>query len=208
MGGTEHLRRPHGWARAKPLLALAAAAFLSLPCPAVADDAFGIDELKFGVLAHSVGGHEHGVDINGEVLFVSPVVPDALPGLPLRPLLFPVFSPRPDIGFEANTAGQTSQFYLGLTWTWVLARDLLRAGDGIDFSLGFGPAFNNGEIRSPSPARNSLGSNVLFHTSGELGYRLNPRYEVSLFFDHSSNAGFARENEGQNDAGVRFGITF
>ncbi len=188
--------------------AFAAAGFFLSPPPARAANAFGIDELKLGVLAHSVGGHESGADLNGELLFLSPVPTDIFPGLPLRPLLLPALTPRPDIGFEANTAGQTSQVYFGLTWTWVLIRDLFRPGDGIDAGIGFGPAFNNGEIRSPTPERNSLGSNVLFHVSGEIGYRISPRYEVSFYFDHVSNAGFATENEGQNDAGARFGINF
>jgi lipid A 3-O-deacylase len=209
MEGAKHFRRVRGGARAGLLPALAAAGFLLPASTAGAANALGIDELKFGVLAHSVGGHEEdSVDLNGEVLFLSPVPPAALAGVPLRPLLLPLLTPRPDIGFEANTAGETSQVYFGLTWTWLLARDLFRTGDGIDVGIGFGPAFNNGKIRSPTVDRNSLGSNVLFHTSGELGYRLSPRYEVSLFFDHVSNAGLARENEGQNDAGVRFGISY
>lgn len=188
---------------------LAAAGFLLASPQAGATNAFGIDQLKLGVLAHSVGGHELGsVDLNAELLFVSPVSTKALAGLPLRRFSLPFFRPRPDIGFEVNTAGETSQAYFGVTWTWLLLRNLLRPGDGIELDLGFGPAFNNGEIRSPTVSRNSLGSNVLFHTSGEIGYRITPRYVVSVYFDHVSNAGFARENEGQNDAGVRFGIRF
>jgi hypothetical protein len=95
-----------------------------------------------------------------------------------------------------------------LTWTRLLARDLLRPGDGLDFSIGFGPSFNNGSIGSRRPDRKSLGSHVLFHGSLELGHRITPRYEVSAYFDHSSNAGFAEKNESLNDAGFRLGIRF
>lgn len=190
------------------LLALAAAVFLRPPA-AHAASAFGIDEVKLGVLAHSLGGKEPGsVDLNGEILFVSPVPKTALSGVPLRPILVPFLMPRPDAGFDLNTAGKTSQVYFGLNWTWPLFRNLFQPGDAVDASFGFGPAFNNGLIRSPTNYRNSLGSNVLFHTSGEFSYRFSSGYEVSLYYEHVSNAGLARENEGQNDAGMRFGIFF
>jgi hypothetical protein len=176
---------------------LTAAASVLSPAPAAADPAF-IDEVKLGILAHDVhflGGKEEGADINGEILFRSPVDAAKLSGVALPRLLLPLLTPRPDIGFEANTASETSQVYLGLTWTWLLARDLLRAGDGLDLGLSFGPSFNNGEIQASNPfVRESLGSHVLFRGSIELGYRITPRYEVSLFFDHESNAGLAKEN--------------
>ncbi|MGH7096332.1 MAG: acyloxyacyl hydrolase [Stellaceae bacterium] len=182
-----------------------------LPGPAGAQEQryLALDEVKFAVLAHDVGfaeGKESGADINGEVLFASPVRDAVANTVPfyLRWLI----QPRLDFGFEANTAGQTSQGYFGLTWTWLLARNLLRSGDGIDFSIGIGPSFNNGLIRSTRPNRKSLGSHVLFHPSLELGYRITPRYEVSAYFDHVSNAGFARENQSINDAGLRFGFRF
>jgi lipid A 3-O-deacylase len=168
-----------------------------------------LDEVAFGVLAHDVGfagGREGGADINGEILFASPVraaTADAAPAY-LRWLA----QPRPDFGFEANTSGYTSLGYFGLVWTWLLARNLLRPGDGIDFSIGIGPSFNNGLIRSHQPDRKSLGSHILFHPSLELGYRITPRYQVSAYFDHDSNAGFARKNESINDAGLRFAIRF
>jgi lipid A 3-O-deacylase len=168
-----------------------------------------LDEVKFGVLAHDVGfagGKEGGADINGEILFASPVR-DAMANTVPAYLRWLV-QPRPDFGFEANTSGYTSLGYFGLTWTWLLMRDLLRPGDGIDFGIGFGPSFNNGLIRSQRPDRQNLGSHVLFHASFELGYRITPRYQVSAFFDHDSNAGFARENQSINGAGFRFAIRF
>jgi hypothetical protein len=171
-----------------------------------------LDEVKVGVLAHSVGGHEGGVDLNGDFLFASPVTEAMLSGLvlpePLKWFALGLLRPRPDIGFEANTAGQTSTFYFGGTWTWYFVRNLFRPGDGINGSFIFGPSFNNGEIVTHDLTRNGLGSNVLFHMGGEFGYRINPRYEVSLFFDHESNAGLARFNQGNNDVGVRFGVEF
>jgi lipid A 3-O-deacylase len=171
-----------------------------------------LDEVKLGILAHSVGGFEGGVDINGDFLFVSPVSEAMLSGIvlpePLKWFALGLLRPRPDIGFEANTAGQTSTFYFGGNWTWYFVRNLFQPGDGVSGSAIFGPSFNNGVIVSHDETRESLGSNVLFHIGGELGYQITPRYEVSLYFDHESNAGLARFNQGNNDAGVRFGVKF
>ncbi|HJU15164.1 MAG TPA: acyloxyacyl hydrolase [Stellaceae bacterium] len=193
------------------LAALPALAGLLLPLPAAAQEQhyLVLDEAKFAVLAHDVafaGGKEGGADLNGEILFASPVSEAAAAAVPsyLRWLV----RPRLHLGFEANTSGYTSQGYFGLTWTWLLAADLLRPGDGIDFGISFGPSFNDGLIRAQRSDRKSLGSHVLFRESFELGYRITPRYEVSAFFDHVSNGGLARENQSINDAGLRFGIRF
>ena len=193
------------------LSAVVAAAVMLLPGSAIAQAQryLVLDEVKLAVLAHDVafaGGKEGGADVNGEILFASPVRDAVAQAVPLY--LRWLVQPRLDFGFEANTAGYTSLGYFGLTWTWLLARNLLRPGDGVDFGIGFGPSFNNGLIRTRRPDRQSLGSHVLFHVSFELGYRITPRYEVSAFFDHDSNAGFARENQSINDAGLRFGIRF
>jgi lipid A 3-O-deacylase len=168
-----------------------------------------VSELQMGVLAHDVPilgeQKEHGADINGEVLFVSPV-PDAwLAGV--SPALRWLLVPRPDIGLDVNTAGATSQLYLGLTWTADLFRDVFTPQDSVYFALGFGPAFNNGHIWGSS-GHAALGSNVLFHPSLELGYRFTPRYSVSLYFEHSSNGGLAERNDALNNLGVRFGLGF
>lgn len=205
----EELRR--GWRRAGLLAAALVPPLLSASPPAAAQERryLVLDEVKFAALAHDVafaGGKEGGADLNGEILFASPVREAVAAEVPsyLRWLV----RPRLDLGFEANTSGYTSQGYFGLTWTWLLAHSLLRPGDGVDFGIGFGPSFNDGLIRAQRSDRKSLGSHVLFHVSFELGYRITPRYEVSAFFDHDSNAGLARENQSINDAGLRFGIHF
>ena len=195
----------------RPLSVLLACAALLLSASAHAQEQryLVLDEVKLGVLAHDVksnDGKEGGADINGEILFASPVRAAVASAVP--PYLRWLVRPRLEFGFEANTSGYTSQGYFGLTWTWLVARDLLRPGDGVDVGIGFGPSFNNGLIRSHRPDHESLGSHVLFHVSFELGYRITPRYEVAAFFDHDSNAGFAKENESINDAGLRFGVRF
>jgi hypothetical protein len=54
-------------------------------------------------------------------------------------------TPRPNIGIDANTFGDTSQAYFGLIWTAVLWRDVFAPHDHIDADCGFGPVFNNGD---------------------------------------------------------------
>jgi lipid A 3-O-deacylase len=168
-----------------------------------------LSELQLGVLAHDVPilgeQKEHGVDINGEVLFVSPVPDTWLDGV--TPALRWLLTPRPDVGLDANTAGATSQLYLGLTWTADLFRDVFTPQDSVYLAVGFGPAFNNGHIWGSS-GHAALGSNVLFHPSIELGYRFTPRYSVSLYFEHSSNGGLAQRNDALNNLGVRLGLGF
>lgn len=165
-------------------------------------------ELKVGVLAHDVpilaDQYEHGADINAELRFVSPVPDDWLANIspPWRWLL----DPRPNIGIDANTASYTSQAYFGLTWTAVLWQDMFAPRDHVDVDIGFGPAFNNGH--TVSRTRASLGSNVLFHPSVELVYWFAPRTNVSIYFDHSSNAGLATHNTGLGNLGVRLGVAF
>jgi lipid A 3-O-deacylase len=168
-----------------------------------------VDEVKFGVLDHDVqflGGKEGGADVNGEILFRSPVPDVAAQQVP--PWLRWLVQPRLHFGFEANTAGYTSQVYFGGTWTWMLARQLLRQDDGLDFGISFGPSFNDGDIVSHQPDRKSLGANVLFREGFELGYLFMPRFEVSVLFDHVSNGGLAKYNQSINDLGVRFGYKF
>jgi lipid A 3-O-deacylase len=166
-------------------------------------------EVKLGILAHDVhflGGKEHGVDINPEILFQSPISDAWDAGVP--GYLRWAVQPRPTIGGEINTSGFTSQAYVGATWTWQLAGNLVLPDDGIALSYFFGPAFNDGDTVAKKPNHKSLGSHVLFREALELGYRINPIYQISLFVDHVSNGGLAKQNESINDAGVRFGVRF
>ncbi len=87
------------------LAALAAGWLLAAPVPAMAQVKI-VDEVKIGALGHDLGflGHhlEAGPDINVEMLFTPPDV------------LAIIGSPRPHIGADINTAGNTSDGYLGL----------------------------------------------------------------------------------------------
>jgi len=196
-------RRDCGWLAA---LCLAVAASV---VPAAKAQNLTYSEVKFGVLAHDVhflGGKEHGIDINPEIILQSPFSDAWAAGLPWY--LYWMAQPRPTVGGEINTSGFTDQAYFGATWTWQLASNLLRPDDGIALSYFFGPAFNDGDIIGKAPNRKSLGANVLFREAFELGYQITPVYQVSGFLDHVSNGGFAKQNQSINDVGVRFGFRF
>jgi lipid A 3-O-deacylase len=188
--------------------AAACVAALSLPSAGSAQN-ITHGALKLGVLKHDpsfLGGVEPGIDINPEVIFPSPI-PDSWAAEVPWYLRFAV-QPRPTLGGMVNTAGATHQAYFGATWSWLLASDVLNPGDGFTFGIFFGPGFNDGNIGPPRPNRKALGSHVLFREALELGYRITPQYEISVYVDHVSNAGLARYNQSLNQLGGRFGIRF
>ena len=166
-------------------------------------------QVKFGAAAHDVhflGGKEHGVDFNPEVIMPSPVSDVWAASLPayLRWLV----QPRPTFGTEINSGHYTDQFYFGAKWSWMLANNLLQPGDGFSAGIFFGGAANDGEIVTSKPNRKSLGSHILFREELEVGYWINPLIEISAFIDHVSNAGFAKQNQSINDVGARIGFRF
>src|SRR6266702_8996570 len=98
-------------------LGLAGAAAWSAPAAAQVQN-LTYSEVKFGVLAHDVhflGGKEHGVDLNPEIIFQSPISDAWAASVPeyLRWMV----QPRPTLGGEFNTSGFTNQYYVGATWT-------------------------------------------------------------------------------------------
>ena len=159
-----------------------------------------IDELKVGGLAHDVGflGHhvEGGADVNVELLFTSP------------DLLRYIGSPRPHIGGDINTSGNTSDGYFGLTWGIMLIQNLFGAGDGVFANGSLGGAVHDGHLLTAPPDRKRLGSRILFRESLELGYQVNPVVSVSAILDHISNANLASRNAGITSAGARIGFRF
>ena len=185
------------------LAALGVAASLALaPVRAMAQIKL-VDEVKIGALAHDIGFLTHhvesGADVNLEILFVSP------------DLLGLIGSPRPHIGADINTAGNTSDGYFGLTWGWTLLPSLF--GGGAVFANGsLGGAVQDGLTGTatsvPPPGRKLLGSTVLFRESAELGYQLTPMVSVSALLDHISNANLAPRNAGITSAGARLGFKF
>ena len=109
------------------------------------------------------------------------------------------WSPRPHIGVNINTEGDTSQGYFGLSWQFDLYR-------GIFFGFSLGGAVHTGNVNDSDPNQKALGSRILFRESLELGYAIDRRYRISLYLDHISNANLADHNEGIDDVGIRFGF--
>lgn len=189
--------------------ALAAGLVLVVSSPAAFAGDGWVDEVKLGVFKHDIGlfgdSTESGVDVNGEVRFQAIdwfVNKDS-------PAWVKVFlSPRPDIGVSINTSGDTSFAYAGLTWTWDYAHDVFQANDGLYGDFGFGGAVHDGDLHNAPPGDKAFGSRALFHLSAELGYRFDPQWSLSIYYDHYSNAGLAGPNPGINDAGMRVGYRF
>jgi lipid A 3-O-deacylase len=162
-----------------------------------------IDEVKIGVLAHDVGFLTHhvesGEDVNIEMLFTPPG------------FLSLIGSPRPHIGADINTAGNTSDGYFGLTWGIRLIQSLFGNNDSVFLQGSLGGAVHDGYLTSPDPpppGRKLLGSRILFRESAELGYQLTPTVNVSAILDHISNANLAPRNAGITSAGARLGFKF
>jgi lipid A 3-O-deacylase len=153
--------------------------------------------LKIGALAHDVPGLWSGfqvehdaVDINIEAQFAAAW---ALPWGAIRPV----------IGGSINTRGDTSDGYIDARWQ----------GDcpsGLFFGIGLGAAVHDGEIGGPGsdPDKKWLGSRVLFHIPMEVGYHLDKHNDVSVYFEHMSNAYTEKYNEGMDRIGLRYGYRF
>jgi formylmethanofuran dehydrogenase subunit A len=54
--------------------------------------------------------------------------------------------------------------------------------------------------------RKSLSGNLPFRVGAEIGGQIDPRWSVSLFFDHENNGDFARYDEVLNNSGLRLGF--
>lgn len=180
-----------------------------LPARAQAQDSRNIasSEFKLGIWDHDpIRGVEHGVDVNPELIIASPVTEDMIANAPWW--LYWTLQPRPTIGASFNTSGETNQYYVGATWTWMLLQNIINPGDGIVFSYFFGPGFNDGQLNEANPHRKALGSHILFRPAAEIGYQINPTWQVSAYIDHISNGGFAKYNQSINDLGLRLGYHF
>lgn len=159
-----------------------------------------IDEVKIGALGHDVrflgDSIEHGPDVNIEALFTSP------------DLLSVIGSPRPHIGADINTAGDTSDAYLGLTWGISVIQNLFSSGDYVFAAGSLGGAYQDGYIDNAPVGRKRLGSPVLFRESAEIGYQVTPVISISAILDHISNANLGQHNAGITSAGGRVGFKF
>lgn len=178
----------------KRIYALIAALLVVLTVlPAYADGESVVSEIRGGVYAHDIDfwsfNRESGTDINAEVLFVSPDFLEA------------VWEPRPHLGITVNTEGDTSHAYGGLTWEWDFLTSFF-----VDANLGL--SVHNGHLNTDNKDRKSLGSPVLFRLGAALGYRLTDNWNLSVQYEHMSNAYIANPNEGMDNVGLRLGYRF
>jgi len=164
-----------------------------------------LSEIKGGVLVHDVGRNheskfkeEDTVDLNLELL-----------SRPIRfmeansKLLAALVQPRFHLGGEVNTSGWTNQAYAGLTWDY-------RFDSGFFAEFAFGFTAHDGKLkaRRAPDGRPSLGSPVLFREGLDLGYRVGG-HSLAVHGSHISNGGvFAKENDGMNFLGLRYGYRF
>lgn len=173
------------------IVSVAMIVLLSVSVAGANDSIFS--EVRGGVYAHDISfwsfNRESGTDVNGEVLFVSPDFLEA------------IWAPRPHLGATVNTSGKTSFAYGGLTWEWDLPAQFF-----VDANLG--GAVHNGKLNTNDKDRKSLGSRALFRLGAALGYNITEKVNVSLQFEHMSNAYLANPNEGMDNVGLRLGYRF
>lgn len=152
-----------------------------------------ISEIRVGVLRHEPR-QEGGADINLEVLLQRP-------GWQFdNAVLQFLLTPRPQIGGDINTQGDTSQAYAGLAWDAYLFGPLFIEGS-------FGGAIHDGETGRTFRDR-ALGCRVLFHESASIGVDVTDQVRLLATIDHSSNASLCNNNAGVTNYGVRVGYTF
>jgi len=182
---------------------VAATLLASAAGAAMAQDAydFGLDEVRGGLLFHSVDHAPPGMfidtsrfqDLNVELLWQPFDLGD----------WNWIGDIRPHLGGTFNFGGLESQVYAGLTWTYYIA------GGPVFIEGSFGGTIHNGALAGATlPARN-LGCSVLFRESAAIGYQFTEQTNVSLMVDHSSHAGLCGNNNyGLTNLGVRFGWKF
>jgi lipid A 3-O-deacylase len=160
---------------------------------AIQNDAPGsLSEIRTGISKHDAKSkHEDGFDINADLYFKSPD----------NAFFKAIFSPRPIIGISIHSEGITHQLYTGLTWNIDLSQDVF-------ITLGVGGGVHTGELESDDPDELRLGSRALFRYSGSLGFRLNECWNLSVYYDHMSNAALADPNNGLDKIGVQLGYNF
>ena len=184
--------RKQSRAASRWLLCLALIGLASAPVQAVEPFASTSRVLALGILAHDQGPasdhHEHGIDLNLEMQFAA--------------LNF-FGSPRPHLGATLNFNGATSAVYAGLTFPFYTSPHWFLDG-------AIGAAVHNGPLHKDSSncLLNSdcgFGSRILPHLGLDIGYRLDTKAKVSLFYDHMSHKGIiGGENEGIDHIGLRY----
>jgi lipid A 3-O-deacylase len=161
-----------------------------------------INELRLGIYQHDtgiIGTHkEEGADFALEAL--------------TRPVtaLWLIGSPRIVFGGAYNTAGQTSQIYLGIDKQLDFLHNTFSSSDAFFIEGTIGGVWQDGKhdvVGTPLEARwKSHGGSFLFRPGLALGYRFNQTWSIAASLNHISNAGLGNPNEGMNDLGLLIGM--
>ena len=157
------------------------------------------NELRLGGFAHGFGNPERGtVDVKVEALT------RRLNLVETTDPLWTALAPRLHLGASINTAGRTSQGYLGLTWTYDVTAKIFVEGS-------LGGSVNDGRTGYDGVTpytRAKLGCHVLFRESASVGYRITESWSVMATVDHISNGTLCGLNRGLNTVGLRLGYSF
>lgn len=188
----------HSMAKLFPAGAALVAAASLAGAPAAAQDSSGeYDqalqgfELRLGLLEHDVGllprrNHEDGLSINGELAFA-----------PFSSYGRAAF--RPVIGGSVSTEGRTNFAYADMRAEMLW--------DRVFFGLGLGAAVHDSKLRRTAHEKD-LGWRVLFHVPAEIGFQITPNNRLSVYYEHLTNFGLDKDNEGMDNLGVRFAHKF
>lgn len=188
----------HSTAKLFPAGAALLAAALFAAAPAVAqsssneyDQALQGFELRLGLLEHDVGllpkrNYEDGLSINGELAFA-----------PFSSYGRAAF--RPVIGASVSTEGRTNFAYADMRAEMLW--------DRVFFGLGLGAAVHDSKLRRTANEKD-LGWRVLFHVPAEVGFQITPNNRLSVYYEHLTNFGLDKSNDGMDNLGVRFSHKF
>ena len=149
-----------------------------------------VDELRIGALFHDLESNddEDGWDVNAELLLQRL---GQRTGDPIDILL----TPRPHVGVQVNTEGDTNVAYFGLTWDAWLTDHLFIEGS-------FGGAVHDGPTDDSS---SSFGCTASFREAAAIGVALSSGWRLLGTVSHMSNAGLCDQNQGLTSAGVQLG---
>jgi len=174
------------------LCCFALAGLLSAPLQAAAPAMAASPIVAIGVLAHDQGPasdhNEHGIDLNVEVQFA--------------PLDF-FGSPRPILGGTLNFSGDTNAAYAGFAFPLYTSSRWL-------FDVSLSAAVHDGPLhKDPASCQQhsdcGFGVRVLPRLGLDIGYRLDDKSAISLFYAHMSHKWvIGGENEGLDQTGLRY----
>jgi lipid A 3-O-deacylase len=150
-----------------------------------------IDELRMGAYIHDAASKEsvNVPDLNLEVLFAKPWGTNDQWWLP-----------RPMVGATINFEGRTSTAFAGAAWQYYVTKRIF-------VEATFGGSVNNGDDNG-NHDHNAVGSALLFHESGSIGYDLTDHWRILATIEHNSNAGLTKKNRGLTNYGGQIGYRF